>query len=162
MPVLCDLIGPGAPLDATTASVIGLPRAGPRGSPWRFVRAALPHSLASELTSSTDRTTHGSYVKNISAILDQRKKASLERQPVPPRSHFERNLQSDDCNPADRVALAQVAKLIVSSTEPIRLQDAIALYVAIRRSFLTMVKHHHHPQLQIPSRPERLRTYAGC
>ena len=89
MPVLCDLIGPGAPLDATTASVIGLPRAGPRGSPWRFVRAALPHSLASELTSSTDRTTHGSYVKNISAILDQRKKASLERQPVPPRSHFE-------------------------------------------------------------------------
>ena len=89
MPVLCDLIGPGAPLDATTASVIGLPRAGPRGSPWRFVRAALPHSLASELTSSTDRTTLGSYVKNISAILDQRKKASLERQPVPPRSHFE-------------------------------------------------------------------------
>ena len=84
--VLCDLIGPGAPLDATTASVIGLPRAGPRGSPWRFVRAALPHSLASELTSSTDRTTLGSYVKNISAILDQRKKASLERQPVPPRT----------------------------------------------------------------------------
>ena len=80
MPVLCDLIGPGAPLDATTASVIGLPRAGPRGSPWRFVRAALPHSLASELTSSTDRTTLGSYAKNISAILDQRKKASLERQ----------------------------------------------------------------------------------
>ena len=79
MPVLCDLIGPGAPLDATTASVIGLPRAGPRGSPWRFVRAALPHSLASELTSSTDRTTLGSCVKNISAILDQRKKASLER-----------------------------------------------------------------------------------
>ena len=28
-------------------------------------------------------------MKNISAILDQRKKASLERQPVPPRSHFE-------------------------------------------------------------------------
>ena len=27
MPVLCDLIGPGAPLDATTASVIGLPKA---------------------------------------------------------------------------------------------------------------------------------------
>ena len=53
------------------------------------MRAALPHSLASELTSSTDRTTLGSYVKNISAILDQRKKASLERQPVPPRSHFE-------------------------------------------------------------------------
>ena len=79
MPVLCDLIGPGAPLDATTASVIGLPRAGPRGSPWRFVRAALPHSLASELTSSTDRTTLGSYVKNISAILDQEARRTAKR-----------------------------------------------------------------------------------
>eukprot|EP00966_Prymnesium_polylepis_P242655 5611525-Prymnesium_polylepis.1 len=73
MPVLCDLIGPGAaPLVAETASAIGLPRAAPGGSTWRFMRAALPHSLTSELSCSitciscslcgecgTDRPTSG-------------------------------------------------------------------------------------------------------
>ena len=67
MPVLCDLIGPGAPLDATTASVIGLPRAGPRGSPWRFVRAALAVTAAHDPIAERAKATAKAAIASVLA-----------------------------------------------------------------------------------------------
>eukprot|EP00966_Prymnesium_polylepis_P250200 5784303-Prymnesium_polylepis.1 len=49
------LFGDDTLFDASTASLIGLPRAAPGGNPWWFGRAGLPHSLMSELATDTER-----------------------------------------------------------------------------------------------------------
>jgi hypothetical protein len=54
---LVPLVGDGAPLAAHTAAIIKLPRAVNQHSAWRLYRAALPHSLASELSIDVDRIT---------------------------------------------------------------------------------------------------------
>eukprot|EP00966_Prymnesium_polylepis_P060921 1412869-Prymnesium_polylepis.1 len=75
----------------------------------------------------------------------------LDRSPIPPRAYFERGLTSDQRNPADHVALAHVAKLILTSDGPVRQPDAVSLYTRVRHEFLCMVKEHHFPQLKVPA-----------
>jgi hypothetical protein len=102
------------------------------------------------LNADADRATLARYTTRIIANLDQRKKGSLERQQIPPRAHFERSLESSERNPADKVALAHVAKLILASDGPVRQPDAVTLYTCVRRRFLLMVKQHHFSELAVP------------
>jgi len=141
----------GGVLDAATAAVIGLPRFGARGLEWHFGRAGLPYSLASELSHTADRTTLACYTKQLIDSLDPRKKGWPKRPVIPPRAHFERGLTSAKRNPADKVALAHVAKFIVRSKGPVRQPDATGLYVRVRQQVLNLVKEHHYPQLPVPA-----------
>jgi hypothetical protein len=135
VPIRCHVV------NETTAAVVGLPLLG-GGGPWCLTRAGLPHSLASELQADVNRTTLASFTERLITNLDPRKKGSLER---PPRAHFERHLTapSSSRNPADRVALLRVAKLIMSSEGPLGLPDAVRLYIRARHRFLCFVKEHH-------------------
>ena len=139
----------GTVLDETTAAVVRLPP-NHRGQPWEFRRAGQSYSLASELRNDVDRITLASRVESLCANLDPRKKGTVERCPIP-RAYFERGLTSDQRNPADHVALAHVAKLIVMSDGPVRQPDAVSLYTRVRHQFLCMVKEHHFPHLKVPA-----------
>ena len=147
------LVGEDAPLDAATALAMRLPASGPSGHPWHFSRAELPHSLPSELRAARggERMTLASYVEHLIRLLDPKLKGTPGRPPLPSASHFQRGLEDSERNPADHVALGHVAKLVAQSRGPVRLQDAVDLYVRVRTAFLDMVKQHHYRSLRVPA-----------
>ena len=130
----------GSVVNAELASFVGLPAAGAGGYPWQYCRAGLEYSLSSELKLNAERVSGYQYTTSLISVLDPRKKHGAERQPLPPLAYFERNLNGNERNPADRIALAHVASLIHGADGPVQLPDAIALYMEKRHAFLTMVK----------------------
>ena len=72
-------------------------------------------------------------------------------------------MTSAERNPADKVALAHVAKFVVQSKGPVRQPDAVRLYVRVRQQVLNLVKEHHYQQLPVPAydAPARLVLVRG-
>ena len=114
MPVLCDLIGPGAPLRTGRNDCLSDRPTARRASRQPVaVRARCAAAFARQRTDQQHRPHHARELREKHQCHTRSAQKGLARAAAraTPRSHFERSLQSDDCNPADRVAL------IVSSTE---------------------------------------------